>query len=88
MSEPTQANFLDAAEVGPRRGERPLPEGARIDRCKSCQAETVWIRTEDGRAMPLSVATAQQRDGITYLLPHFADCPEAKEWSKAKGRKR
>lgn len=77
-----QTNFLDLAMPGPRRGERVLPAGARIDRCKSCDAQIVWTRTEDGRAMPLSLATAQTRDGVCYVLPHFADCPEAKEWSR------
>jgi hypothetical protein len=85
MSE--QQNFLDLAAPGPRRGERPMPSGARIARCASCDAEIVWARTEGERAIPLSLATVQTRDGVQYLLPHFVDCEHAKEWSSKK-RKR
>jgi hypothetical protein len=67
---------------GPRRGEYPLPPGARIEKCKSCGAEIVWARTDAGRAIPLSLKTVQTRDGVAYLLSHFADCPEAKGWKR------
>ncbi len=87
MSEPKQESFADLAAPGPRRGERPLPDGARIEHCRSCGADIVWARTEGEKAIPLSVATSQRRDGITYLLPHFVDCEHAKEWSK-KGKRR
>jgi hypothetical protein len=26
--------------------------------------------------------TIEERDGIKYALPHFVDCPDAKDWSK------
>lgn len=86
MSEPKQESFADMATPGPRRGERALPDGAKIAKCASCNADIVWARTEGEKAIPLSVATSQQRDGITYLLPHFVDCPHARDWSK-KGRR-
>jgi len=67
---------------GPRRGEYVLPPNAKIERCKSCGAEIVWARTDAGKAIPLSVATAQTRDGRQWLLSHFADCEHAKEWKR------
>lgn len=87
MSEPKQHSFADLAAPGPRRGELPIPAGGKLDHCKSCKAAIVWTHTEAGRATPLSLATAQTRDGTTYLLPHWTDCPDAKQWSR-KGRKR
>jgi len=67
---------------GPRRGEYPLPTGAKIERCKSCGAAIVWAHTANDRAIPLSLATAQTRDGVAYCLSHFADCPESKGWKR------
>jgi hypothetical protein len=86
MSEPKQESFADLATPGPRRGERPMPDGAKLDHCKSCGADIVWARTEGEKAIPLSVATSQQRGGITYLLPHWVDCKDADQWRK-KGRR-
>jgi hypothetical protein len=67
---------------GPRKGEYPLPDGARIEKCRSCGAEIVWARTDAGRAIPLSLATVQTRDEQQWLLSHFVDCPEAKGWKR------
>jgi len=67
---------------GARRGEYEVPIDARIVECQSCGAKMTWIKTPAGRAMPLSLATIETRDGTRYALSHFADCPEAKEWSK------
>jgi len=67
---------------GARKGEYELPPDAIPVPCASCGAGMVWMKTSKGKAMPLSVATIEERDGVKYALPHFADCPEAKEWSK------
>ena len=72
---------------GGRVGEYELPPYARVARCASCNAEIVWARTAQGKAIPLSVATIEEREGKKYALTHFADCEHAKEWS-GKGRKR
>lgn len=64
-----------------RRGEYALPAG-QVEACRSCGARIVWARTPAGRAIPLSLATVQRRDGVAYALPHFVDCPNAKEWSR------
>ena len=68
--------------TGQRAGEYPIPPGAAVVRCRSCGARIVWVRTEAGKAMPLSLATVETRDGVRYALTHFADCPDAKDWSK------
>ena len=67
---------------GARKGEYEVPANAYIARCASCGMGMVWLKTEKGKAMPLSVATIEKRDGVSYALAHFADCPQAKEWSK------
>ena len=67
---------------GPRKGEYLLPEGATIERCKSCEAQIVWARTEADRPIPLSLATVQTRDGKKWLLSHFSDCPDSTGWSR------
>jgi len=67
---------------GARKGEYELPANAVPTRCHSCGAGMIWVNTAKGRALPLSVATIEERDGGKYALPHFADCPQSKEWSK------
>lgn len=66
----------------PRKGEYLIPVGARAGSCRSCGADVLWITTTKGSAMPLSSATIEERGVERYALSHFADCPEAKGWSK------
>ena len=66
---------------GARKGEYELPEGLMPTRCQSCGMGMVWIKTAGGKAMPLSVASIEERDGFKFALSHFADCPDAKQWS-------
>lgn len=68
--------------TGGRAGEYAVPPDARPAQCRSCSAAIVWARTEGGKAIPLSLATVEWREGVRYALTHFADCPHAKEWSK------
>ena len=82
MSDLEQSSFADLAPAQRRRGEYPLPEGARIERCRSCNTQIVWARTAGDRPIPLSLATIQVRDGVQWLLPHFVDCPEGEKWSR------
>lgn len=65
-----------------RAGEYLIPEGLTPVRCASCGAWMVWTKTKAGKAIPLSLATAEQRDDGRYALTHFADCPEARKWRK------
>ena len=67
---------------GARKGEYEMPADAIPTKCASCGMGMVWIKTPAGKAVPLSVATIEVRDGVRYALPHFADCKDAKEWSK------
>jgi hypothetical protein len=66
----------------PRPNEYAVPDDATPTTCRSCGAGMVFIKTAQGKALPLSVATIEVRDGVRYALPHFADCPNSKEWSK------
>lgn len=66
---------------GARRGEYELPEHATPTTCRSCGASMVFVRTAQGKALPLSLATVEEREGKRWALAHFSDCPNAKEWS-------
>lgn len=66
----------------PRKGEYLIPAGARAASCRSCGADVLWITTAKGSAMPLSVATIEERGGERHALSHFSDCPQGKGWSK------
>ena len=66
----------------PRKGEYVVPEDAQLLACRSCGLPMVFCETENGRAIPLSVKTIEEREGVKYAMPHFADCPQAKKWSK------
>lgn len=81
MTEPllAQTSFLD--EPPARTGEQLVPDGARVEQCASCGAAIIWCRTKKGRSMPLSAATIVWRGTQRFALSHFADCPDAQEWS-------
>lgn len=65
----------------PRKGEYMLPRGARHAYCRSCGRDVAWIKTGNGRSMPLDLSTTVERDGQRYALSHFATCPQGREWS-------
>lgn len=67
---------------GHRPREYVLPDNAWPVNCQSCGAAMAFVTTANGKAMPLSLATIETRDGVRYALPHFVDCPDANEWSK------
>lgn len=53
--------------------------------CAGCGAAMIWHRTERGKAMPLSVATAQPAGSNGWNLePHWADCPERARFNVAR----
>jgi len=68
---------------GARKGEYRIPAGAREGTCRSCGAAVVWVATKGGAGMPLSIATIEERDDERYAVTHFADCEQAKGWSKS-----
>ena len=47
-----------------------IPPGTDPSRCRGCQAQIFWIKTEAGKNMPLDP------DGI----PHWATCPKADQF--------
>ena len=53
---------------GARKGEYEMPIRSELGQCKSCGAGIVWIETERGKAMPLSIATIEERDGFKFAL--------------------
>lgn len=67
-----------------RVGEYPIPESGTPTMCRSCGASIVWTRTDYGRAIPLSLATARTCQGQRVALTHFIDCPESRAWRKAR----
>ena len=81
MSE--QLSFIEQAAPAGRSHEYELPASAKIEHCKSCDAQIVWTRTPTGRAVPLALSTVQTRDGKRYAVSHFRDCPNAKEWGRS-----
>jgi hypothetical protein len=84
MDDLEQMSFADLAPAGPRRSEYVIPDGGRLARCSSCNAQIVWTTTNDERPIPLSLATVQTRDGVRYALSHFTDCPDSEKWSRKK----
>jgi hypothetical protein len=59
----------------------PMTQGALMGEpeahCKSCGAAIWWGVSSKGTPVPMSVATG---------VSHFADCPDAKKWSKGTKR--
>lgn len=70
--------------TGQRAGEYPIPPNATPTYCRSCGATIVWTRTESNKAIPLSLTTVEEREGVRYALTHFADCPESRQWRKGR----
>ena len=75
-------NEIERDLFGARPHEYELPPNAHPTRCASCGAAMAFVKLPSGKVMPLSLATVEERGGIKYALPHWSDCPHAKEWSK------
>lgn len=57
----------------------------RITRCKSCQAQIVWLKTQQGRNIPVDVDTVEPADQIfdrDKHKTHFETCPNADKHRK------
>lgn len=63
-------------------------EFSRVQLCRTCRSEIVWILTATGKYMPLHVASAQVRDGKRYLESHFAHCTSAAHHRRKTCRRR
>lgn len=61
------------------------------EKCSSCGAAVVWIKTEEGKKMPLDpkVLTVVAPNGKTTRgrQSHFSSCPEAKEHRGAESKR-
>ena len=62
-----------------------------MPKCKSCKAEIKWVTMASGKKMPLSVPAKSMvliKDDIGEIVsvytPHWADCPGAAGFRKAK----
>ena len=62
----------------------------KIEHCRSCNAEIIWMKTSKGKTAPVnadSVDEEDRRDPNTIFDPkkhmnHFATCPQSKQWRK------
>jgi hypothetical protein len=57
--------------------------------CRSCGKPVVWFRTAKGKRMPVDAATTKPTDAEHQLdlkrhTSHFATCPQAEGWRKAR----
>jgi hypothetical protein len=56
-----------------------------MSKCKSCNAEIVWLKSGTGRNVPVDAETYHGEDGFDHKLhrSHFATCPDADKFRKA-----
>lgn len=70
------------------------------EKCRSCGAAVRWVLTSTGKRMPLDL-DPQENGNITLdesgmasvgktgegprYVSHFASCPQAKNWRRARG---
>ena len=62
--------------------------------CKACNAEIVWLKTKNGKNIPVNVPKFEdgeiRHEAVTtavefnseYMIAHFATCPKAKDFRK------
>jgi len=62
-----------------------------MPKCKGCGQEIKWVEMATGKKMPLDhkpLQMVQVKDGIGEVIPvympHFATCPNAKEFRRKK----
>lgn len=71
-----------SASVALAAGEYVLPAGVDVEACRSCGASIVWGKTPAGKAVPLSLALVEERDGQRVTKTHFVDCPDGRGWKR------
>ena len=61
-----------------------LPQDCRVDRCRSCGAEIVWAKTENGKSAPFdlkltsgqyTIDAAGVAHHVRTRVSHWATCP-------------
>lgn len=69
-----------------------------MNKCRSCQAEVIWVKTIHGKAMPIEINAEGNLilvKGVAHVIPkgeepagmpryvsHFATCPNSKAHRK------
>jgi hypothetical protein len=58
-------------------------------KCRTCGAPIIWLKTANGKAMPVNANAVEEGD--TVFIPkrhksHFSTCPQAAEWRKTKSQ--
>jgi len=66
-------------------------KGKMMSKCRSCQEDIVWIKTQKGKSHPVNpqfeMRWVEFNGGwrlVKTYTSHFGTCPQAKEWSKKK----
>jgi hypothetical protein len=59
----------------------------RIVRCKSCNAQIVFLETAAGKRMPIDADTVEAEDTVYEHgrhVSHFSSCPQAQQHRKTR----
>jgi len=55
-----------------------------MSKCKGCNADIIWIKTENNKIMPCNSekTTVVTESGKTIIghIPHWATCPKSKQF--------
>lgn len=59
----------------------------KLESCRGCGADIVWLKTAEGKSMPVNAETVEAGDQQFEHgrhISHFATCPEAGMFRKKK----
>ena len=53
----------------------------KVSKCRSCKAEIVWMKTRNGKNVPVDVGSIMHKDATLFnpdtMVAHFATCADA-----------
>lgn len=81
------SSFLDDPHADDHDDQALERHERRIKRCGSCRARIVFLRTGNGKWMPVHADTVEVEDEMfdsTRHESHFATCPRARQHRKAR----
>jgi hypothetical protein len=58
-----------------------------VDKCKSCKAPIVWMKTKTGKNIPVNVESITTDECLfnpVTMVAHFSNCPYAQNFRKKK----
>lgn len=61
----------------------------KIEQCKSCGADIVWLVTKNKKMIPVDADTVVEGEEIfdsDTMTTHFETCPDADNWRKKNAR--